>query len=120
MPVKARYWENPELHRKEVRDRRRRLHALGLKRSDYSSPEARKRYLQHENNYHKAHRATAREVDRRYFAKIRKLFGSTSKPNRWRFHMLRQEQNAKLKKLRAKSITIYITPLSRKLVAHKK
>ena len=115
MPVKARYWKNPEKHRVETRNRRRLLYALGIRYDDQLSPLAYLKKLADKRAYMKLHRAENTLAVARYRRKIIRTVGSSGAFGRWKYRLIRQAQNAKIKKSLAQSVT----PLSQKLVAHK-
>jgi hypothetical protein len=112
MPVKARYWRDPEKHRAEVHNRYKRLQALGMSRKEMRSEQAQKNWLEYDKNWRRNHKDANRKAVRKYYAKIVRLFGNGGAVARWKYQMLRKEQNAAKRKALAKTAGI----LSRKLV----
>ena len=101
MPVKARYWKNPQKHRAEAHNRRCRLYALGIIYNEQLSPLARLKKVAANRAYMRLHRAENNLAVTRYRRKMIQLVGSCGAFGRWKYRLIRQEQNAKLKKLRA-------------------
>jgi hypothetical protein len=99
MPVKARYWKNPEHHRKEARTRQHKLILLGFK----SGLKKHSTYLEHlkkNNEWNKTHRPTMRKAEARYRDKIRSKMGSYNDHTRYyyaRFHGTLKDKLSRLK-----------------------
>lgn len=104
MPPYARYWKNPQKHRKEARMRQAKLAALGIRYIDQLTPEAAVRKKQHASIAVKAKRKTnpapALAAEHRYAAKLKRLFGTKTPHTVWQYHMLKEAKNAKARKLR--------------------
>jgi hypothetical protein len=112
MPYKERYWRDPEKHRAEVHNRYKRLQALGMSRKEMRSEQAQKNWLEYDKKWRRAHKDANRKAVRKYYAKIVRLFGNGGPVARWKYQMLRKEQNAAKRKSLAKTPPV----LPRKLV----
>ena len=98
MPVKARYWKNPQKHRVETRNRRHLLYALGIRYDEQLSPLAYLKKLAAKCAYMRLHRAENTLAVTRYRRKMIRTVVSSGAFGRWKYRLIRQEQNAKLKK----------------------
>src|SRR3970040_3104651 len=112
MPYKERYWREPEKHRAEVHNRYKRLQALGMSRREMRSEQAQKNWREYDKKGRPNHKDANRKAVRKYYAKIVRLFGNGGAVARWKYRMLRKEQNAAKRKALAKTPPV----LSRKLV----
>ena len=99
MPVKERYWKNPKKHRAEARKRRRLLHALGIKYNEQLLPLTYLKRLAAKRVYGRLHRAENNLAVTKYRRKVIHTVGSCGAFGRWKYRLIREEQNAKLKKL---------------------
>ena len=98
MPVKERYWKNPEHHLKEAFNRRRRLVVLGLSHLEQLSPAAQQRKLIRNANWRRTHLTENKEAAKRYRAKVTRLFGSSASINKYRHKMLKAATDIKNRK----------------------
>ena len=98
MPGKSRYWHNPEKHRAERRLRTARLATLGLPYSDQLSPAARAKRYDTQKKWHDTHKASNVRADKKYRKKLIRLFGTCGPRAKWRYHQLKEEQDAERRK----------------------
>lgn len=98
MPVKERYWKNPEKHRKESFDRRRKWIALGISHFLRLSPAAQSKALLYKNNWRKAHLDKSNAGSTKYRNKLKRLFGVCGARSIWRHTMLKAAADIKNRK----------------------
>lgn len=104
MPVKARYWRDPEKHRAEWRNRSARLRALGITAIQQYSYEAAAKRRAYQSKWGKTHRAANRASSDKYRLKVRKMFGSDNNITRWQYVMYNKERNYAQRKQAAASL----------------
>lgn len=101
MPVKARYWKNPEYHRAEYRNRLRRLYVLGVRHVDTLSPAARAKRAAYKAKWEREHPESCQKARKKYRAKLRRLFGTAQPRHVWLYTLKRETENAKRRKTEA-------------------
>ena len=98
MPVYAKYWANPEEHRREKRARAHVLAALGVPYRYQLSPAASERREERKRIWCRTHRPANRKAQRKYRRKLQRLFGSSTYRSAWLYHQLNEKRNAEKRK----------------------
>ena len=98
MPIKAIYWRDPEKHRAEAKNRRRRLAKLGLSYRQQHTEIGQENYLLRQNKYRKEHQHANKLASRKYRAKIKRMFGTTSPGGIWQHKMWNQTNKINARK----------------------
>lgn len=103
MPTAERYWRDPEKHRAEFRNRRARLSALGVRWKDQRSYEAYKCNLEAGKKWGRENRKLTAAANRRYYAKLKRLYGVGGSHSIWRHTLERKEHELRQHKAAALS-----------------